>query len=394
MRFQGLAETSFSVVSRLSPPNKPPKRERIASLVRQREIEKRRIKIITPDTQRTQIDLLTIEEPLAIRLAFTDAQGQSRHESIAITMRTPGDDFSLAAGFLWSEGFLQHPRDITQMTYCLQERNAIPNPQEPLPIEIIEEASQSSGGSEAEAVSQSIEIIEAEAASQSSGGIERIEASQGSGGSGGSEAGAVSESIGGRREEQQYNIVTIHLRDGVEVDLAGLQRKTYTTSSCGICGKASLEAVAAMVASCPLPAKEGASWRIQRSAIMALPQRLHERQEAFQKTGGLHAAALFCNQGTILSLREDIGRHNAVDKVVGAALLEGRLPLNTYGLLVSGRASFELVQKAVRAGLPMLVAIGAPSHLAVHLARQHNLSLIGFARSDRFNLYTGGERLL
>jgi FdhD protein len=326
-------------------------------LVRQREIEKRRIKTITPDTQRTQIDLLAVEEPLAIRLAFTDAQGQSRHERIAITMRTPGDDFSLAAGFLWSEGFLQHPRDITQMTYCLQEQDTIPYLQDPLPLESIDTSS----------ASQSLEGIDAEEASKTP---EK------------------------RGEEQQYNVVTIHLREGVEVDLAGLQRNTYTTSSCGICGKASLEAVAAMMESCPLPTKEGASWRIQRSAIMALPHQLRERQEVFQKTGGLHAAALFSNEGTLLSLREDIGRHNAVDKVVGAALLEGRLPLDAYGLLVSGRASFELVQKAVRAGLPMLVAIGAPSHLAVHLARQHNLSLIGFARSDRFNLYAGGERVL
>jgi FdhD protein len=186
------------------------------------------------------------------------------------------------------------------------------------------------------------------------------------------------------------NVVRVELRPGVAVDLARLERHFYTASSCGVCGKASLEAVrvrpqCAPIARRPLVAGE---------VIGQLPGTLRASQGAFDRTGGLHAAALFDPDGRLLDLREDVGRHNALDKLIGAAFLAGGTPIHDGILLVSGRASFELVQKAAVAGIPMLAAVGAPSSLAVDMAREHGMTLLGFVRPERFNVYSGPERIV
>jgi FdhD protein len=187
------------------------------------------------------------------------------------------------------------------------------------------------------------------------------------------------------------NIVSVELVAGVTVDMPRLERHVYTSSSCGVCGKTSLEAV--RTRSCfSLPkADAGALW--DPAAIHRLPETLREAQSVFDRTGGLHAAALFSPSGDLLTLREDVGRHNAVDKLIGAQLRAGSLPLTDRLLLVSGRASFELVQKAMMAGIPVLAAVGAPSSLAVDLARDCGMTLLGFVRNERFNIYTGPERI-
>jgi FdhD protein len=188
---------------------------------------------------------------------------------------------------------------------------------------------------------------------------------------------------------QLHNVVRVELSDQVTVNMNRLERHFYTTSSCGVCGKTSLEALAvqgapALAEDCP---------RLAAEVIHALPERLRASQAVFDRTGGLHAAALFNASSEIVSVREDVGRHNAVDKLLGAALLEGGVPLSDFGLLVSGRASFELAQKALMAGVPVLAAVGAPSSLAVELATKFRMTLIGFLRDGRFNIYSGKWRL-
>jgi FdhD protein len=185
------------------------------------------------------------------------------------------------------------------------------------------------------------------------------------------------------------HVVRVDLATGVGVDLARLERHFYTSSSCGVCGKASLESVQVCVRH---RHAEGVP-AVEREVIHRLPEVLRASQTVFERTGGLHAAALFNTKGELLCLREDVGRHNALDKLIGAQFLAGNTPLSDNVLLVSGRASFELVQKAAVAGIPILAAVGAPSSLAVSLARQHGLTVIGFVRPDRFNLYTGIERI-
>ncbi len=185
------------------------------------------------------------------------------------------------------------------------------------------------------------------------------------------------------------NVVRVELESGVDIDLGRLQRHFYTTSSCGVCGKSSLDAL--RVAGAAAIASDGVSF--DRAILAKLPGRLREAQKTFDETGGLHAAAAFDAAGKLLVLREDIGRHNAVDKVIGALLSEGLLPASELGLMVSGRASFELMQKALLAGMPLLAAVSAPSSLAVQLAREFNLSLVGFLRGDTFNIYAGEERI-
>jgi FdhD protein len=197
------------------------------------------------------------------------------------------------------------------------------------------------------------------------------------------------EQVAGVRVCGGGNVVRVELAAGVRVDLARLERHFYTSSSCGVCGKASLEAVQVcarhrLAAGMPV---------IDAEAIHHLPKVLRASQTVFEHTGGLHAAALFNTEGALLCLREDVGRHNALDKLIGAQFLADRTPLSNNVLLVSGRASFELVQKAAVAGIPILAAVGAPSSLAVSLARKHGLTVIGFVRPDRFNLYTGTERI-
>ncbi|MBD0711552.1 MULTISPECIES: formate dehydrogenase accessory sulfurtransferase FdhD [unclassified Streptomyces] len=251
-------------------------------------------------------DTLAAEEPMEIRVGG---------RALTVTMRTPGDDFDLAVGFLVSEGVVHRAADVAGIRYC---------------------------------------------------------------------AGATAD--GGNT----YNVVDVALAPGVAAPDASLERNFYTTSSCGLCGKASLDAVrttaAWSVADDPL--------RVTAETLTALPDRLRAAQRVFDTTGGLHAAGLFDATGELLCLREDVGRHNAVDKVVGHALREGLLPLRGSVLMVSGRASFELVQKAVMAGIPLLAAVSAPSSLAVDLAEESGLTLVGFLRGTSMNVYAGGERLL
>jgi FdhD protein len=200
---------------------------------------------------------------------------------------------------------------------------------------------------------------------------------------------AAREQVAGVRTCGVGNVVRVDLTPGVAVDLGRLERHFYTSSSCGVCGKASLEAVRVRART---RLAEGQPV-VEAGVIRRLPEALRAGQTVFDHTGGLHAAALFDVSGNLLCLREDVGRHNALDKLIGAQFLAGRAPLSEDVLLVSGRASFELVQKAVVAGIAILAAVGAPSSLAVSLAREHGLSVLGFVRPDRFNIYTGAERI-
>ena len=185
------------------------------------------------------------------------------------------------------------------------------------------------------------------------------------------------------------NVVRVELNPGVAVDLARLERHFYATSSCGVCGKASLEAVRVRPLFEPIPGRP----EVEAGTIRGLPETLRAAQGAFDRTGGIHASALFDPSGRMLALREDVGRHNALDKLIGMSFLAGGMPLRDAILLVSGRASFELVQKSAVAGIPVLAAVGAPSSLAVELARQLGMTLIGFVRGDRFNIYAGPDRI-
>jgi FdhD protein len=241
-------------------------------------------------------DLLAVEEPLEIRL---------NGSPLTVTMRTPGDDIDLAAGFLAAEGVAAGPGDIAGIRMCAE------------------------------------------------------------------------------------NVADVTLAGDAAVAAAGLRRSFLTTSACGVCGKDSIAAIAVRarydVAADPV--------RVSPAVLAALPGRLREAQRVFASTGGLHAAGLFTAEGTLLALREDVGRHNAVDKVVGLALRDGHLPLAGRVLVVSGRASFELAQKALVAGIPVLAAVSAPSSLAVELAEQSGMTLVGFLRGTTMNVYTGAHRL-
>jgi FdhD protein len=183
------------------------------------------------------------------------------------------------------------------------------------------------------------------------------------------------------------NTIRVDLADGVELDLKKLERHFYTTSSCGVCGKSSIEALQSGAV------KIESELKINAEIIHRLPETLRTAQSTFDKTGGLHASALFGADGSLDIVREDVGRHNALDKVIGAKFLESQLPLSDNILLVSGRASFELVQKALMAGIPILAAVGAPSSLAVELAAEFGMTLIGFVRDSRFNIYSGSARV-
>lgn len=188
--------------------------------------------------------------------------------------------------------------------------------------------------------------------------------------------------------EQQYNIINVTLRGNKEYDLRALERHFYTTSACGVCGKASLEQLE--IRGCPVvpPGPQ-----VSARTITSLPDKLRESQGLFDATGGLHAAALFSADGDLIALREDVGRHNATDKLIGWAMLEGRLPLHDHVVMVSGRSSFEILQKSVTAGAPIVCAVSAPSSLAVDVARQFNVTLVGFLRNNRFNVYNGADRI-
>jgi FdhD protein len=270
------------------------------------------VRRVRPDGTTDEDDVLATEEPMEIRVVSTHG-AEEVERSLSVTMRTPGNDFELAVGFLYGEGILRGKSDLERVAYCTSPH-----------------------------------------------------------------------------VEQEYNIVSVVLREGVALDASRLERHFYTTSSCGVCGKTSLEAVRS-IAPARVPADGPA---VRRAVIASLPDRLRERQEIFTATGGLHAAGLFDADGRLESLREDVGRHNAVDKVVGAMVLAGRVPLHDRILAVSGRASFEIVQKAAVAGIPVVVAVGAPSNLAVDLAAGFGMTLVGFARGTSFNVYAGGHRVI
>lgn len=267
-----------------------------------------RVKVTTYSANapaRSVQDVLAVEEPLEIRV---------NGRSLSVTMRTPGDDFDLVAGFLVSEGVIWHQEQLTTMRFCAGEDE------------------------------------------------------------------------NGR---QTYNVIDAELAHGVEPPSANLHRQVLTSSACGICGTASIDAV-----------KRESRYtldqdqvRLDVGTLLGLPNVLRASQKLFDRTGGVHAAGLFSADGDLLCLREDVGRHNAVDKVIGWALRENRLPLSGTVLQVSGRASFELVQKAFLAGIPILSAVSAPSSLAVGLAETSGLTLAGFSRGTRINIYTHQERI-
>jgi FdhD protein len=188
---------------------------------------------------------------------------------------------------------------------------------------------------------------------------------------------------------QQYNVVTVELTATELPELRGLDRHFFTSSACGVCGKASLDALE--LSGC---GKLPAGPEVDTETLYRLPERLRSAQGLFESTGGLHAAGLFTVEGELLCVREDVGRHNAVDKVVGWALLENRLPLSSLILMVSGRSSYEIMQKALVAGLPFVCSVSAPSSLAVDVAKKFGMTLIGFLRGERFNVYAGSERIL
>ena len=256
-------------------------------------------------------DLLTVEEPLEIRVV-SEADGRRVGRSVAVTMRTPGEDRELAAGFLVSEGVVREPKDIWSIEHCTDGDVAVDD-----------------------------------------------------------------------------NVVDVHLAPSVEFDLDRLSRNIVTSSACGICGRASIESVQQICDERP----QG-DFRLAPEAISRLATELENAQGVFAQTGGIHAAALFSSAGALLVSREDVGRHNALDKLVGWLLASGRLPAAQTLALVSGRASFELVQKSLLAGIPFLAAVGAPSSLAVDLAQQYGMTLIGFLRDGRFNVYCGAERVV
>jgi FdhD protein len=265
------------------------------------------VRVVAVDGQeaRRRRDRLATEEPLEIR-----AQGPGQAAvQVAVTMRTPGHDFDLAAGFLATEGLIAHRDEVAQIRYCAD--------------------------------------------------VERA--------------------------EQEYNVLTVELRR--PFDAGVLQRNFFATSSCGVCGKASIDQLEVRCA--PLP--DGPV--VPREVITALPGALREGQRVFEATGGLHATGLFTSSGNLVALREDVGRHNAMDKLVGERFLAGATPLSDHIALVSGRASFELVQKAAVSGIPILCAVSAPSTLAVDTARALGLTLVGFLRGERFNVYTHAARL-
>jgi FdhD protein len=258
------------------------------------------------DGRRTErADALATEEPLEIRV---EGPG-GRPLQVAVTMRTPGGDFELAAGFLFTEGLVA-PGDVRRVAYC--------------------------------------------------------------------------DDLDG--ETQRYNVVTVTL--GHDLDPDRLRRNFYATSSCGVCGKAALDDVEVRCA--PVPAGPA----IRASILTTLPERLREAQHVFDRTGGLHAAGLFTAGGDPVAIREDVGRHNAVDKIIGERYLTGDLPLSDHVLQVSGRASFKIVQKAAVAGIPIVAAVSAPSSLAVEAGERFGQTIVGFVRDGGANVYTHAERVV
>ncbi|MFA7380044.1 MAG: formate dehydrogenase accessory sulfurtransferase FdhD [Bacteroidia bacterium] len=268
-------------------------------------------KVNGTNTDKT-VDLLAAEEPLEIRLGF-GPHDERLQKSISVTMRTPGNDFELALGFLFTEGIIKSADQVLKIQYCTEVNT-----------------------------------------------IENLE-----------------------------NIVRVELHPDVEIDFNQLQRNFYTSSSCGVCGKESIESVKTV---CRFTAPRN-SFTVASSLILQLPQLLREQQSVFEHTGGIHAAALFDHTGQLINLREDVGRHNALDKLIGACVGNKTVPLHQHVLLLSGRASFELIQKAAMAGIQVVCAVGAPSSLAVALSQEFDITLVGFLRDNRFNIYNRPDRI-
>lgn len=255
-------------------------------------------------------DILAVEEPLGIKINYT-LNNNPIQKNIAVTMRTPGNDFELAIGFLFTEKIISDINEIESVKYCEGDR---------------------------------------------------------------------------RSDLDSENSVKVILKDGIKPNLNSAERNFYITGSCGICGKSSIEAIEL---SCP---KIIATLQVNKQTLFSLPEKLKSQQTNFKHTGGIHAAGLFNINGELILLREDVGRHNAVDKLIGAALQQQTDLSNTI-LQVSGRASFELLQKTAIAGIPIFCAIGAPSSLAVELATEIGITLIGFSKDNKFNCYSYKERI-
>lgn len=251
-------------------------------------------------------DKVAAEDPLEIQLEYSTATGRMQKQ-IAVTMRTPGHDAELAAGFLFTEGIIKDADSIREI----------------------------------------------------------------------------------KQAHGDEQIVQVVLKQNVLPALGNAARNFYTTSSCGICGKASIDAISTVSDFAGLKDEV----MVDAAVLYRMPGKIKAQQKVFEDTGGIHAAALFDVAGNVLMLREDVGRHNALDKIIGAAVMKKKLPLNNHLLFLSGRASFELVQKAVMAGIKVIAAVGAPSSLAVELAVENDITLIGFLRDDRFNIYAGKNRI-
>jgi FdhD protein len=251
-------------------------------------------------------DKVAVEEPLQIQLEYSTATGKLMKD-IAVTMRTPGNDEELAAGFLFTEGIIKNREEISEI----------------------------------------------------------------------------------KQSHNDENLVQVILKENVKPAMGNAARNFYTTSSCGICGKASIDAIHTVTQYGDVKNDN----LIAATVFYTLQNELKKQQKVFEDTGGIHASALFDGEGKFMMLREDVGRHNALDKIIGAAMLAHHLPANNCILLLSGRASFELLQKAVMAGIKIIASVGAPSSLAVEMATENDVTLIGFLKADRFNIYCGKERI-
>lgn len=261
-------------------------------------------------TSETKQDLLAVEEPLEIRLGFGPKDKRAQR-SLAITMRTPGHDFELAAGFLYTEGIIHSADDFFHINHCTDSEGKL-----------------------------------------------------------------------------SQNIIRVELQPHIELDWNKFSRHFYTNSSCGICGKASIESLEGMC-----PHKLHSDFKMKASVLHGFNDAMRQTQSVFEHTGALHAAALFDKNGKLVRLREDIGRHNALDKVIGAALIKDEIPLAQHAIMLSGRSCFELIQKALMAHIPIVLAVGAPSSLAVETAENFGITLIGFAKNNAFNIYSSQEKI-
>jgi FdhD protein len=273
-------------------------------------VNTRRIYQVTEDKSLEKDDLIIVEEPLEIRIGFGSISNRSQ-KKLVVTLRTPGHDFELALGFIFSEGIIDSISEVESVKYC--------------------------------------------------------------------------EDVG--KHEEKGNVVRVELSPDIAPDFEKLERNFYMNSSCGVCGKTSIDSVKVDCSDLD----DGPV--IDTSIINGLIDVMEEKQRLFEHTGGIHAAALFDKNGNILLMREDIGRHNAVDKVIGASLLDKKIDFNNSILLLSGRAGFELIQKAIRASICIVAAVGAPSSLSVNLADEFKQTLIGFLKKGKFNIYTGPERI-